>query len=375
MPNRIIQYPVALMLKKVLKDKSSGELTVVGRDFTKALFFIEGSLAFAKTTLIEERLGEVLFKIGKIDRPQFVDIKRLIRENSGRLGSILVQKEVLNERDLFFALIYQMRTIATSTFRLVSGEWNFITKTPDLPRDSRFNIHLPSLITEGCNKMGNVSYFKNKFYYKSPRLLTVPPEINDVLSTQDLNFIKEVGRFNNSTNQHISSSMNVSEEVFWKKVAMFFLLNLVEFVDVTVDKERDENIESMMRLHEQLKANRMDFYQLLGLDNTATFNEIKGAYFTFAKKYHPDRISSAPDPEIKEKANFVFAEINKAYETLSNEEKKREYDTRGYKENTNLDTIQENLAEKARILYRKGKGLYGMKKYWEAASVLDEAVG
>ncbi|MCP5055077.1 MAG: tetratricopeptide repeat protein, partial [bacterium] len=37
--------------------------------------------------------------------------------------------------------------------------------------------------------------------------------------------------------------------------------------------------------------------------------------------------------------------------------------------------IQENLAEKARILYRKGKGLYSMKKYWEAASVLDEAVG
>ena len=66
--------------------------------------------------------------------------------------------------------------------------------------------------------------------------------------------------------------------------------------------------------------------EIFGIKNTATFDEIKDAYFDSAKKYHPDRISSAPDPEIKEKANFVFAEINKAYETLTDDEKKREYD-------------------------------------------------
>ena len=42
MPNRIIQYPVPLMLKKILKDKSSGELIVAGKNFSKSLFFIEG---------------------------------------------------------------------------------------------------------------------------------------------------------------------------------------------------------------------------------------------------------------------------------------------------------------------------------------------
>ena len=47
MPNRIIQYPVPLMLKKILKDKGSGELIVAGENFTRSLFFSEGDLIFA----------------------------------------------------------------------------------------------------------------------------------------------------------------------------------------------------------------------------------------------------------------------------------------------------------------------------------------
>jgi len=375
MPNRIIQYPVPLMLKKVLKDNASGELIVAGRNFTKNLYFIEGTLTFAKTTVIEERLGEILFKIGKIDRPQYMDITRLINEHENeRLGKILVQKNILSQRDLFFALIYQLRTIATSTFELMSGEWSFLSKIPEIPEDSLFKVQLPGVITEGTNKMGNLSYFKNKFYYKAPKFSRVPNTLNDVLSSNELNFFKELSRFNNLSNQQILATLKMSEDLFWRKMTIFFLLNLVDFVDVTVDKELDENIEAIIKLYEKLKSDRMDFYDLLGVENTATVNEIKDAYFLYAKKYHPDRISSAPDPDIKEKANFVFAEINKAYETLSNPDKKREYDTVGYKENTPQETIQENMAEKARLLYRKAKVLYTGKQYWEAASILDEAV-
>ncbi len=374
MPNRIIQYPVPLMLKKILKDQANGELIVAGRNFTKNLYFIEGKLTFAKTTVIEERLGEILFKIGKIDQAQFMDITRLLKEQNERLGKILVQKKILSQRDLFFALIYQLRTIATSTFELVAGEWNFVNTVPDIPEDSRFRIELPGIITEGTNKMGNISYFKNKFFYKSPRLSPVPRPLNDVLSVNEMNFYKDLSRFTNLNNQQIFTAMKVPEDVFWRKIAMLYLLNLVEFVEVEVDKELDANVEGIMRLYDQLKADRMDFYQLLGIQNTDSNNEIKTAYFNLAKKYHPDRIATAPDPDIKEKANFVFAEINKAYDTLGNVDKKREYDSKGYKDAGGADSIQDNLAEKARLLYRRAKVQYAAKQYWEAASTLDEAV-
>jgi tetratricopeptide (TPR) repeat protein len=374
MPNRIIQYPVPLMLKKILKDKSSGELIVSGKNFTKNLFFREGALIYAKTDVIEERLGEILFKIGKINRNQFLSINKLITDKNERIGKILVQQRILSQRDLFFALIFQLRTIATSTFYLVSGEWNFVNKAPEIPDDSEFNIQLAGIIAEGSNKLGNISYFRNKFYYKAPKVDSIPDSMKEFLSNHELNFYKGLTQFYNLANSHIIPKMKVAEDIYWKKVVLFYLLNIVDFVDVTVDKELDKNVEEILKLFEKVKSGRSDYYQILGVLHTATHNEIKNAYFNYAKKYHPDRISSAPDPEIKEKANYVFAEINKAYETLSNPDKKNSYDSKGFKEHNQIEPVQENLMERARLLYRKAKSLYNQKKYWEASSLMDEAV-
>jgi len=362
------------MLKKILKDKSSGELIVAGKNFTRILFFSRGDLIFAKTDVIEERLGEILFKIGKIDRNQYLGMNELKTTQGERIGKILVRKQILNQRDLFFSLIYQLRAIATSTFSLVSGEWNFINKPPAIPDDFKFRIQLPGIITEGTNKLASLSYFRDKYDNKAPKASPIPDSMKEFLSGFELNIYKELIQFNNLPNSQIISKMKVPEDTYWKKVVLFYLLNIVEFVEVMVDKELDKNLQEILKLYEQMQSGRSDYYQILGVEHTANHNEIKNAYFNYAKKYHPDRLSFAPDPEIKEKANFVFAEINKAYETLSNPDKRNAYDSKGYKEDNQVETSQEKQMERARLLHRKAKSLYNQKKYWEATSLLDEAV-
>lgn len=376
MVKQIIQYPVPLVLKDILKEKTRGELVVKGENFLKSLFFEDGHLIFAKTDVIEERLGEILFKIGKIDQPQFGEILKLVKSKTGsdRLGKILVQKKILSQRDLFFALLYQLRTIATSTFSLSTGEWKFIKKAPDVPEDSRFNIELPGIIAEGANRIGNFAYFKNKFLYLVPNIKAVPLEMADILSTYEMNFYKSLEAFDGMTCEQIMRQVDMSEDMFWKKIIFFHLLDIVEFIDTSVDEELDKNVEEIFGLYERIKSDKIDYYELLGAAKSATPNEIKDAYFNRAKRYHPDRIGGVPDPEIKEKANFVFAEMNKAYSTLGDENKRRDYDGRGYKEENIDDAVSENMRERAKMLYRKGKVLYTQKKYWEAASVLDESV-
>lgn len=68
--------------------------------------------------------------------------------------------------------------------------------------------------------------------------------------------------------------------------------------------------------------NDKDFYGLLGLDRNSSPSDIKKAYFQMAKQYHPD---VNPSAEAKEK----FAKINNAYETLSDDNKRRVYDQTG----------------------------------------------
>jgi len=374
MPNRIIQYPVPLMLKKILKDKSTGELIVAGKNFTKTLFFSDGNLIFANTDVIEERLGEILFKIGKINREQYLNIKELIKKSNDRIGRVMVKNNILNQRDLFFALIYQLRTIATSTFALTAGEWNFVNKLPEVPEDSQFKIKLPGIIAEGSNKLTSVSYFRNKYYYKAPKIIPITEPLKEFLSTFELNFYKDLSNYQNLQNAQIIPKLSVSEDIYWKKVILFYLLNIVDFIEVAVNKEQDKNIEEILFLYEKLNSSHTDYYELFSLKPTASLDEIKATYFSFAKKYHPDRITMAPDPQIKEKANYVFAEINKAYEILSNPDKRRNYDSKGFKEDDQVEPFQDNLIEKARLLYRRAKNLYSQKKYWEASSNMDEAI-
>ncbi len=70
-------------------------------------------------------------------------------------------------------------------------------------------------------------------------------------------------------------------------------------------------------------AEKRDYYEVLGLSKGASDDEIKKAYRSLAKKYHPD-INKAPDAEEK------FKEINEAYEVLSDPQKKASYDQFGF---------------------------------------------
>lgn len=71
--------------------------------------------------------------------------------------------------------------------------------------------------------------------------------------------------------------------------------------------------------------NDMNFYEVLGVEKTATQDEIKAAYKKLAKQLHPDLQTGKSDAEKKE-AEEKFKNVNTAYETLGDEEKRKVYD-------------------------------------------------
>ena len=73
-------------------------------------------------------------------------------------------------------------------------------------------------------------------------------------------------------------------------------------------------------------ATKRDFYEVLGVDRSASQDEVKKAYRKLAIKYHPDK-----NPGNKE-AEEKFKEIAEAYAVLNDEQKRQKYDRFGHQD-------------------------------------------
>lgn len=68
---------------------------------------------------------------------------------------------------------------------------------------------------------------------------------------------------------------------------------------------------------------KRDYYEVLGVDRSASKQDIKKAYRRLARQYHPD-VNKEPDAEQK------FKEVTEAYEVLSDDQKRAQYDQFGH---------------------------------------------
>ncbi|CAI4044641.1 hypothetical protein SUVZ_10G1250 [Saccharomyces uvarum] len=68
-----------------------------------------------------------------------------------------------------------------------------------------------------------------------------------------------------------------------------------------------------------------DYYKVLGVAPAATSKEIRKAYLNLTKKYHPDKIKANHNDK-EETIHETMSQINEAYEMLSDDDKRKEYD-------------------------------------------------
>jgi hypothetical protein len=136
------------LLLAVCRTGKTGLLRFVSSEAEKTLFLRDGEIIFAKSTSVDDRLGEYLLREGKISLQDLEKCTHLVKPGK-RLGALLVENELLDPKELVQAVVGQVRAIVLSLFRWTEAWYGF--NEQELPSKETITLDMPTsqLILDG----------------------------------------------------------------------------------------------------------------------------------------------------------------------------------------------------------------------------------
>lgn len=369
---------IGVFLKDIFFNSRTGRLAVKKKEVEKYFFFYEGKPFKVKTNVKSERLGEILFKTQKIQPETYNRIDDYITSEQP-LGETLRKTGVITENDLKEALAFQIRESLLNVFTCFDAEINFLERRDLSPPADFPSLDVPFLIDYGIRRTKYDSSLQRFFSGKKVSLKNKKYE--HYLTDEEKLLLDRFSTAQIVDRMAIPSRF--SNESFFKALFLFYCLDMIEVSaadttyrkdDFNRTKEKEEELNEVEARLEEIRELRAtiknrNYYEILGVSRVATEEEIKKAYFSLARKYHPDRFPSGFGNEGI--INEVFDLITTAYRTLIDPEKRKRYDaqiTEGTQESA------EDLIKKAEIKYRQGRTLFQQGMYEEAIIFLEEAI-
>ncbi len=149
---RLSKISLPQVMASLRERKSTGVLSLVNAGVHKSVYFKDGNVVFAASSLTQDRLGEVLLRGGKISADEYLRLSSHIRGGQ-RLGKALVEGGVLSPKDLWWAIEQQVREIVWSIFSWEDGYFHF--EEDDRPNREKITVDLDveALIVEGIRRI------------------------------------------------------------------------------------------------------------------------------------------------------------------------------------------------------------------------------
>jgi len=122
-----------------------------------------------------------------------------------------------------------------------------------------------------------------------------------------------------------------------------------------------------------MEMKKQDYFEVLGVSKNASHAEIKKAYFSLAKQYHPDRLYASASAEIRNLADEIFNVISTAHDILSDDARRERY-TEELSSGTKRDVSSEvsNILS-AEGCFQKGEIALRKREYGKARDLFEDA--
>lgn len=184
MAGRLGIIPISELISFFNMYRKDGVLRVQLQDGLKSLYFQQGEIVLAETSLPEEGLGEILFDLGKVDRDDLQRIRKTVK-NDAELGQALVRQGLMTAKDLWHGVRFQIESIVYHLLACQEGSFVFQDWRPAKEKTVRLSLNTQNLIMEGMRRLDERSLFKRKI----PSLDLVPVPMKD--QPTDLNAAEE----------------------------------------------------------------------------------------------------------------------------------------------------------------------------------------
>jgi len=115
-------FGIADLFSLLNMSRRSGLLLLIAEQAQKSVYFRRGEIVFAGSNLPEDRLGQVLYRTGKLTREGLAEAERHVTPGQ-RFGAMLLERKLIDPSSLLWGVKYQMEEIIYSIFRLTHGSF------------------------------------------------------------------------------------------------------------------------------------------------------------------------------------------------------------------------------------------------------------
>jgi hypothetical protein len=161
-------------IRTIRRERWSGVLAMTQGEVAKGLYFLNGDIAFAASTVEEDRLGANLFRIGRITEGQFRSAMEVARKPGRRLGQALIDAGILSPEELAAAVTGQVERIVLSVLRWTSGRLQRRGMDRPLPADLVLDLNTPRLLLLGARVFPDARRLEDSLGSPQTRLRRFP---------------------------------------------------------------------------------------------------------------------------------------------------------------------------------------------------------
>ena len=335
---QLSERPLAELIREIIDGDLSGAIRLSRPPAKVVVYFEKGKVVFAASNLRAHRLREVLRRQGAVGAALDQSTAPV---SDDQFGAALVEKGLLTPAALQEARSAQATEVLRVALLWNDGEWSFDRLVRVAP-ESRVQVDADQLLLE-CARHLPLPFLRSRLgvgainYSVIDSALPLSP-----IEARTLSGV--IAQHGNEISASILANNGLREPDALRGIYALMVAGIARPDDYhTVLSDRAKSSPAPPRVPAMAAAKRdssvseeadvnvlfarlyaaKTHYEVLDIASNAALGEIKAAYHDLARRYHPDRFHQS---ELRPKIESAFARIGRAYETLSDQARRSEYD-------------------------------------------------